>query len=153
MRIISNSEKDTQKIASRLARKFRGGETVALYGTLGSGKTVFSKGIAEGLGVKKNINSPTFVIMKVYNIAQNKCIKKLCHIDAYRLISGEELHGLGVEEQIGENETVTVIEWAEKAENLLPPCNLIKISFKSLNEHEREINIIARRCHFLNNGR
>ncbi|OGF22222.1 tRNA (adenosine(37)-N6)-threonylcarbamoyltransferase complex ATPase subunit type 1 TsaE [Candidatus Falkowbacteria bacterium RBG_13_39_14] len=68
MRYISHNEQDTKKIGKKISAKLKGGEVLALHGDLGAGKTVLAKGIAEGLGYKKIVNSPTFVLMKVYKI-------------------------------------------------------------------------------------
>ena len=67
-KFITKSERETIQLGKKLSRNFRGGQTVALIGELGSGKTVLIKGMAQGLGIKKIITSPTFVLMKVYKI-------------------------------------------------------------------------------------
>jgi len=93
MNIITLSEKQTLDLGKKIAKELKGGETIALIGELGAGKTIFTKGIADGLRIKKYITSPTFVLMKVYpiDLKKNNKIKTLCHIDAYRLNSGKRL--------------------------------------------------------------
>jgi len=95
--------------------------------------------VAMGLGVKKNITSPTFVIMKVYDVAKHDKIKKLVHIDAYR-VEADDLFQIGLEEYLNDPETVVFIEWGEKVAK-----DLKKYKFKTIKiEHQdnlREINI------------
>ncbi len=118
-KIITTSEKETFDLAKKLAKDFKGGEIIGLTGNLGAGKTVFTKGIAKRLGINENINSPTFVIMKIYN-TNFKNIKLLIHIDAYRLKSSEELKAIGIDEYFNRSDVVMVIEWAEKIKKILP---------------------------------
>lgn len=114
---ISKSVEETASFAEELAKKSKGGDVFALYGNLGAGKTSFCKGFARGLGIKKAVNSPTFVVMKVY--PNNNGIG-LAHIDAYRLSSGDELLAIGAEEYFNDGKHVTIIEWPENVENILP---------------------------------
>jgi tRNA threonylcarbamoyladenosine biosynthesis protein TsaE len=116
MEYRSNDENDTLALAASLAAKCQGGEVFALSGPLGAGKTVFAKGLAAGLGVCDTVTSPTFVIMKVYPATlPGTGITRFVHIDAYRLRSAADLDAIGAPEYIGAPDTVTVIEWAEKA--------------------------------------
>jgi tRNA threonylcarbamoyladenosine biosynthesis protein TsaE len=135
--IITNSAKQTSALGKNLGKSCRGGEILALSGNLGAGKTCFTQGLAKGLGIKRIINSPTFVIMKVYNVKKNG-IKKFCHIDAYRLKSADDLIAIGANEYLNRADTVTIIEWAEKIKKLLPK-NTTKISLKHLKDNKREI--------------
>ncbi len=112
MEYLSNSPEQTIEIARGLARRFTGGEVVALNGELGAGKTVFAKGIALGLGVADTVTSPTFTILRRYEgrLALN-------HLDLYR-VTGAEAAELGLEELT--DGAVTVVEWAGNAPGLLP---------------------------------
>ncbi|MCG2690967.1 tRNA (adenosine(37)-N6)-threonylcarbamoyltransferase complex ATPase subunit type 1 TsaE [Candidatus Parcubacteria bacterium] len=116
---ITSSEKETFNFAKKFAKRLKGGEIIGLTGDLGAGKTVFAKGLAAGLGVKKNITSPTFVLMKVYQTKYPN-IKYLIHIDAYRLKTPQDLIAIGAEEYFNRPDTVTVIEWADKIKKILP---------------------------------
>ncbi len=142
MKIISKSEKETLSFAKKFANKLKGGEVLCLIGDLGAGKTAFTKGLAKGLKIKNIITSPTFVLMKNYKISGHKNIKHLAHIDAYRLNNGEELFGIGVEDYFNDFNCVTVIEWADKIEDIWPE-KIIKVEFKILKEDKREIEIIS----------
>lgn len=140
-KIITTNEQETFNLANDLARGFSGGEIVCLKGKLGAGKTIFSKGIAAGLGYEKNVNSPTFVVMKVYNIDSNKnCIEHLVHIDAYRLQSAEEIAPLGVNEYLGKKNTITLIEWPNNIEKALPK-EIINVDINILEGNKREVTI------------
>jgi tRNA threonylcarbamoyladenosine biosynthesis protein TsaE len=86
MEFNTQTEIETKQIGKDLASKLNGGEVITLEGDLGAGKTTFVKGLAEGLGVKKEITSPTFTLMNVYELTANSHkLKTLVHIDTYRL--------------------------------------------------------------------
>jgi len=143
-KIITKSDKETMKLGEKLAKRFRGGETIALTGDLGAGKTTLIKGIAMGLGIKKNITSPTFVLMKLYKpqTSSNSSIKQLCHVDAYRINNGQELNDIGIMEYIDHPRTLTIVEWAEKVKEILPNDVIwVKMGYGK-KENEREIEII-----------
>jgi len=131
-KIITHSEKETIKFAADLAKKLKGGEIIGLIGDLGAGKTVFVKGLAKGLGIKKTIISPTFVLMKIYSLSEKQeKIKNLVHIDVYRLPKPEDIITIGASEYWQRSDTVTVIEWADKIKKVLPPqTKFIKFKIK-----------------------
>jgi tRNA threonylcarbamoyladenosine biosynthesis protein TsaE len=136
MKIISNSAEETIRIGVKLARKLKKGDVVALIGDLGSGKTVLTKGIAEGLGVKnpRYVNSPTFVIIKEY-----KGRLPLYHFDIYRLNKTTLLDSEGYEEYFYDD-GVTVIEWADKIRAILPR-RYIEVRLRAEGENIRKIEI------------
>lgn len=119
-KIISRSDKQTIAIGKELGTACKGGEIFALYGNLGAGKTCLTQGIAKGIGVKNKVNSPTFVIMKMYPVKGHKTIKHFCHIDAYRLSKPQELKAIGALDYIHQSDTITVIEWPERIKKILP---------------------------------
>lgn len=131
---ISKSENETLLIAKNLANKFTGGETVTLFGDLGAGKTIFTKGIALGLKVKDLITSPTFTIMNSYTGRL-----QLFHFDVYRINDVLEAQETGIEECFASG-GVCVIEWAEKIKEILPK-KLIKVDIVKAGENLREITI------------
>ena len=118
-RFKTASEKETIALGKKLAKRLRGGEVLALRGELGAGKTTLVKGIAAGLGVKKTITSPTFLLMRVYPI-RHPAIKTLIHVDCYRIKKAGEIGDLGIGEYLGKKDAVVVIEWPEKIKKLLP---------------------------------
>jgi tRNA threonylcarbamoyladenosine biosynthesis protein TsaE len=110
---------------------------VGLSGQLGAGKTTFTQALARVLGVEETVNSPTFVIMKIYKLAAQPW-DHLVHIDAYRLASGEELISLGWEEIVDNPKNLVVVEWAERIEDMLPD-DYTQLNFSVLSENERLI--------------
>ena len=144
MKYLSKSEKQTRKIAEKLAKKLKGGEVIALIGELGTGKTVFIKGLARALGIKKTITSPTFVLMKVYPLMKFN-LKTFCHLDAYRIKNSRELVDIGALEYFGAKNTISVIEWADKVKKILPK-NRVEIKLKfAKKENERTIDINSKK--------
>ncbi|MCX5657174.1 MAG: tRNA (adenosine(37)-N6)-threonylcarbamoyltransferase complex ATPase subunit type 1 TsaE [Candidatus Omnitrophica bacterium] len=139
-KIITKNEKETFKLGKLLGAELKGGEVVALIGELGSGKTVFTKGIARGIGIKdaeKLVNSPSFMLIKEYPAKIN-----LFHFDLYRLDSVRQIEQLGWEDYLGEN-GVLVIEWADKMGSLLPENSLF-IELEVMDENKRKIKLTAR---------
>ena len=112
---------DTFRFGKELGEKAKEGSVFTLVGDLGAGKTVFSKGLAEGLGVTEQVNSPTFTILQVYE--QGRC--PFYHFDVYRIGDSSEMDEIGYEEYIY-GEGVCLIEWANLIEEILPE-NYIRI--------------------------
>jgi len=133
---ISNSKEETQKIAFDLAKRLGGGEILCFFGNLGAGKTTFIQGLAKKLGVKQNVTSPTFVLMKKYKTPKNN----FYHLDCYRLSSPQEAIDLGIEEIWENKNNIIAIEWADKITDILPKKH-IDICLESLSENERKITI------------
>jgi tRNA threonylcarbamoyladenosine biosynthesis protein TsaE len=132
VKFISKSETETREFGRRLSRRLKGGDVIALYGELGSGKTMLTKGICEGLGVKEVVKSPSFTIITTY-----KSEIPVHHIDLYR-IKSNEIQNIGLEEYISDF-GICIIEWAERAKDFLPEKR-INIFLKIINEKTREIN-------------
>lgn len=145
MKIVSSSVGQTRKIASKFAKKLKPGDLVALYGELGAGKTTFVKAVAKALGIKKRIISPTFILVRSYKIphtfkGSTLHAKILNHVDLYRIKSAEDLHVIDLNEIIKDKNHITFIEWARKAESILPKKRInIKIEYKQ--ENTRLISI------------
>lgn len=142
MQYISKNTEETLAWARKLASNFRGGEIIGLDGNLGAGKTVVVKGLAMGLGVKQVVNSPTFVLMKVYPVkaktSQQQKIKHLVHVDTYRLSSPDELLAIGLQDYLKDKSSVVVIEWAEKIKKIMPQSTKY-IKLTNLDENSRQI--------------
>ena len=119
-------------LGERLGRLLRPGDVVALFGDLGAGKTVITKGIAAGLGVEADVHSPTFTL-----IHEHLGEIPLYHVDLYRLSDENEVRMLGIDEYIY-GDGVTVIEWADRMPNLLPP-ERIDITMTMQGDDRREI--------------
>jgi len=141
MTIISNFEKETFDFAKNFAKQFKGGEIIELYGNLGAGKTIFTKGLAFGIGIREVVNSPTFVIMKIYKIKKKYYkIKNLVHIDAYRINSDEDVVDIGIKEYFNRDDTIIIIEWAENIKKIISKKS-IKIKIKIIDKNIRKIKI------------
>ncbi|HEV8308785.1 MAG TPA: tRNA (adenosine(37)-N6)-threonylcarbamoyltransferase complex ATPase subunit type 1 TsaE [Methylomirabilota bacterium] len=133
-RFPSASAEGTRELGARLGRMARPGDVIALSGDLGAGKTCFIQGVAAGLGVASVVTSPTFVL-----VAEYAGRLPLHHVDLYRTESLEEIRALGLEELL-DGEGVTVIEWAEKAEPLLPPRS-IRVRIEGVGDEPRTIEL------------
>ncbi len=135
--VITSSPEQTWRIGELLGIRLGPGDTACLYGDLGAGKTSFSYGLALGLEVKQQyIPSPTFTFVNEY---QGRV--PFYHIDLYRLRDPGELEGIGFEEYV-DSDGVTVIEWAERAEDELPEERL-SVYLDYVNENSREIGFVA----------
>lgn len=141
--VISNSPEQTRKIASEFAKSLKIGDLVALFGKLGSGKTVFVQGVAEGLNVKKKITSPTFVFMHTYPIKLSNKTVNFCHLDLYRGEAEIDYESLGLSEIIN-GENVVVLEWASKIKDRLPKKR-IDVTIEAVDERTRRIKIRTNR--------
>ena len=122
--VQTNSPEETWALAAELAEELGPGSVIALHGDLGAGKTCFIQGLAAALGIDEPITSPTYTLIGEYEGRL-----PLHHIDLYRLSGPAEALGLGLEEYF-ELPGITAIEWAERAEGLLPP-NLLHIRIEA----------------------
>ena len=111
---LSNSEKETEKIAADFAKKLSGGEVIAYTGNLGAGKTCFTRGLARGLGFKGDVSSPTFALVNEYRGGR----LDLFHFDMYRIRGFEDLYSTGFFDYISENGVIAV-EWSENISEIL----------------------------------
>lgn len=131
---VSKSAEETRRIGQELAQRLKPGDCVVLIGELGAGKTTLVQGIAEGLGIKESVTSPSFILVREY-----KGRIPLYHVDAYRVRSPEELLEIGLDEYVL-SEGIVAIEWGEKVKDILPGCVEIKIEITS--EGQRRIRIM-----------
>ena len=135
--LTSNSEEETFAIGERIAKHLLPGSVIALSGTLGSGKTILTKGIASGLGLTENLTSPTYTIINEYPLPNIK--NTLFHIDAYRLNNNkdfEDINGL----EIVNSKGICIIEWSCRIKESLPP-ETINISIEIIDNDIRKIKI------------
>ncbi len=132
MEYISNSPEETVKIAENYAKTLKKNDVVILDGDMGAGKTVFSKGVAAGLGITANVVSPTYAYMNDYDGI-------LYHYDCYRLRDGNQAINLGLTDYF-EAGGICLIEWAENIKSVLP-ANCKRVTIKSLGEKKRIIII------------
>ncbi|MGM7724259.1 tRNA (adenosine(37)-N6)-threonylcarbamoyltransferase complex ATPase subunit type 1 TsaE [Metabacillus sp. Hm71] len=139
---MTHSADETSILAKRLSEKLNKRDVITLEGDLGAGKTTFTKALAAGLGIKRNVNSPTFTIIKEYSDGR----LPLYHMDVYRLEDADE--DLGFDEYF-HGEGVTVVEWAHLIEDQLPNERLdIKINY--INDTTRKIIMTPFGSHYVN---
>jgi tRNA threonylcarbamoyladenosine biosynthesis protein TsaE len=138
----TNNFKETQKLGHDFAKTLEKGDIVCLYGDLGSGKTTFVQGLAQGLGIKNRIISPTFIIVRSYELG---VMGSFYHIDLYRMENEKDIESLGLDEILNNKNNITAIEWAEKLKSKSPKKRIDiefsyekddvrKIEFRSLNQ-------------------
>lgn len=120
--VAIKSIEEMDSLATEIAASLRGGEVLALSGELGAGKTTFVQGLAKALGVKQTIASPTFALERQYKTDKGF---RLHHFDWYRLDDPPAVQALGVEELIGQSDAVVVVEWPERAWELLPSDTMV----------------------------
>ncbi len=156
LHIISSSSAQTQSLGMHLGELVRGGELILLAGQLGMGKTTFTQGLAQGMGITATITSPTFTLLKEYtaqarfvahtnqsNASTAKLHKlALYHFDLYRLDEPEEIVDLGFEDYFYDSDGVCVVEWADKASELWVPERLA-INMNMQGETERGLEFTA----------
>jgi tRNA threonylcarbamoyladenosine biosynthesis protein TsaE len=125
----------------QIARPKKHAFCIALSGDLGSGKTLFTKGIAHGLGIRTTVNSPTFVLMKRYPI-RGANFKNFWHIDCYRIKNQKELLVLGIADILKDPGNIVAVEWPEKIKKYIPKHGIF-ISFEHRSPRERALTMRA----------
>lgn len=148
MNYASHGPEETQRIAHdealKLVEKEKGAPVVvALEGELGAGKTTFVQAFAKALGAKEKLKSPTFVLMKDYQLSAGHDYKKLYHLDCYRLKNESDLEPLNIKDIIAQPGNIVLIEWAERVKGILPRNHWL-IRFEHVSEQERNISIIKK---------
>ncbi len=137
--MVSRTDADTLEIGRRLAAQLHPGAVVALFGPLGAGKTTLAKGVALGLEVQEPVTSPTFTLVACYQGRLRGRTLPLYHVDLYRIAHPAELDDLGLEELLY-GPGIVLIEWAEKAEPLLPPAT-IRVRIDLCGDSARRIHV------------
>ena len=150
---ISHSAAQTQRFGARLGELLQGGELILLNGQLGTGKTTFTQGLAQGMGIAEQVNSPTFTLLKEYRRRpisgaarrgkgnERKPGPALYHFDLYRLDNPAEIFDLGFDDYLN-SDGVCVVEWADKAD-LYWPADHLNIRLKILSETKRGLLFTA----------
>lgn len=129
MQFLSHSTQETEAIGEELAQKLRGGDVLAFTGSLGMGKTAFTRGLARGLGCRGRVTSPTFTIVNEYEGRT-----PLFHFDMYRLGSSDELFDIGWDDYLASG-GVCAVEWSERVSDALPE-DTIFVDIARTDEHE-----------------
>ena len=129
MQFLSHSTQETEAIGEELAQKLRGGDVLAFTGSLGMGKTAFTRGLARGLGCRGRVTSPTFTIVNEYEGRT-----PLFHFDMYRLGSSDELFDIGWDDYLARG-GFCAVEWSERVSDALPE-DTIFVDIARTDEHE-----------------
>lgn len=138
--IITGSSEETFNLGKEFSKRLEGGEIICLSGDLGSGKTTFTQGILRGFEIEGALGSPTFMLMKEYDIKDAKFnIKKVYHIDTYRIAGEDDIISLGWEELLSDKINIIIVEWPEKIKSIIPR-KAIWINFKYVENDKRKIN-------------
>ncbi|HYV60083.1 MAG TPA: tRNA (adenosine(37)-N6)-threonylcarbamoyltransferase complex ATPase subunit type 1 TsaE [Acidimicrobiia bacterium] len=137
-RVVTRSTDETLALAESVGELLRPGDVVSLAGGLGTGKTVFARGVARALGVDAPIVSPTFTIVREYEGRV-----PVVHVDVYRIDTFQELYDLGFEEVVRED-AVTLVEWGDVIDGMLPSDRLDVRLVAGAEDDERVIEIEGR---------
>lgn len=135
--VITHSEQETRELGCIVGRRLMPGDVVALYGTLGAGKTQFVKGVCSELGISpEHVTSPTFTLINEYTA--DRC--PVYHFDAYRVEQISEFYELGYETYFY-GDGICLVEWPDRIESLLP-AEVIRIQFTHRPDNERQITLL-----------
>ncbi len=141
----TESAEATRAIGARLGQLLRNGDVLALIGDLGAGKTVFTQGVAEGLGIRVPVTSPTFVLINCYRAADGRVLQ---HADCYRLTAASaEMWDIGLTDLMVDDQ-ILIIEWADRILDLLPTARL-EISLTYLDANRRRLVCRAHGAHYI----
>ena len=140
MQFVSHSTQETEQFGEEVAKSLRGGDVLAFTGSLGMGKTAFTRGLARGLGCRGRVTSPTFTIVNEYDGKT-----PLFHFDMYRLGSSEELFDIGWDDYLARG-GVCAVEWSERVSDALPDDTIyVDIARGEEDENTRTITVTGGR--------
>jgi tRNA threonylcarbamoyladenosine biosynthesis protein TsaE len=138
----THSAEETRLLGAETARKTNPGSVIALQGDLGAGKTTFVQGFLEALGADGSYVSPTFVIMKQYDVPESTIngIRRIYHVDAYRIDDPEDIARLGFAEWCADEQGIVLVEWPERIASIVP-ASATNVSLRWISDTDREIAI------------
>ena len=140
MQFVSHSTQETEQFGEEVAKSLRGGDVLAFTGSLGMGKTAFTRGLARGLGCRGRVTSPTFTSVKEYDGKT-----PLFHFDMYRLGSSDELFDIGWDDYLARS-GVCAVEWSERVSDALPDDTIyVDIARGEEDENTRTITVTGGR--------
>jgi tRNA threonylcarbamoyladenosine biosynthesis protein TsaE len=132
---VTENPQETEALGQKLATRLHGGETVAFTGGMGMGKTVFTRGLARGLGVQQGVASPTFTIMREY-----EGHLPIYHFDMYRIHGLNDLYSCGFFDYV-DGDGILIIEWSENISDYLPPSTIFVHFEQGETDNQRRIQI------------
>lgn len=136
--LYSLSEEATLELGRKLASCLAFGDTIALFGDLGAGKTVLSRGVARGLGVVEPVTSPTFTVVQEYSLPDKKFF---FHLDMYRIDGEEPALAFGIEDFLFAHDAITLVEWPERIQKLLPESDTVYLTLEHADHDRRRISM------------
>ena len=139
--IVSESPAQTIAIGASLAEWLRDGDVLLLHGDLGAGKTTLAKGIAEALGIDAVVASPSFSLVNEYDTGPTAPVKRLYHLDLYRLQGEDDLASIGFDDFAGPANGATIVEWPERAAAMLPD-RYVLIEIESRGAESRNLRFV-----------
>jgi tRNA threonylcarbamoyladenosine biosynthesis protein TsaE len=122
--VHTTTPEETEAIGAALAKTLSGGAILALHGDLGAGKTVFSRGIARGLGIDEPVCSPTFTVVQEYQGTR----WRFYHVDLYRLQGVDDALAFGLEDYLEDPDAIIAIEWSERISELLSSSDVVHVT-------------------------
>lgn len=137
--LVSRNIEETHLLAEKLADNIHGGCLILLVGQLGSGKTAFAQAFGKAMGIQRAIKSPTYTIVKEYDLPETSKVKRFIHIDAYRLEEGGA-ETIDIDQYLDQNH-ICMIEWPQFVRDYLPD-NYIEIHFEFLSEEQRKLTVV-----------
>lgn len=140
LEFVSRSPDQTRRLGARLGALLQGGDVICMEGPLGSGKTCLAQGIGRGWGVGRTLISPSFVLVREYTRPTDTV--RLYHVDLYRVSGAGEALSLGMAEFLGDEHAVCIIEWAERAQSLIPVEHLW-VNLESADQTRRALYFVA----------
>lgn len=139
--LTTSSADETRALGRKLAAVLSGGENLLLVGQLGSGKTAFAQGLAEGLGVTDPVKSPTYTYLREYDLPNQSA--RLAHFDLYRLPDrpkDHELESIELPDRLADQDVITVVEWADKLTDAVGQTRYV-LEFSVVGDEERHIRL------------
>jgi tRNA threonylcarbamoyladenosine biosynthesis protein TsaE len=147
MEYLTKSAQETKKLGEKIGANLKPGDLLACFGQLGGGKTTFLQGVAKALGIKERILSPTFILMRQYELPhQKRGIERFYHWDWYRIEGEKEALAAGFGENLLDRAAVVAVEWAENALKALPKKELKFILNMGRKKKRGRIRIIRKNC-------
>ena len=141
LQFVSGSPAQTVAVGSSLANWLREGDVLLLHGDLGAGKTTLAKGIARALGIEAVVSSPSFSLVNEYDTGLEAPVRRLYHLDLYRLQGEDDLASIGFDDFVGPPNGATIVEWPERAAALLPD-RYVLVEIESTGAETRRLRFI-----------